>query len=203
MPDSLVDASGRPAAHESNDGRFVESTRLVLGEVDRVCAGIDSDAWSRAGDLVLRAPTVFTIGGGRSGLALQMAAMRLMHLGLSIHVVGETTAPAIGADDVLVAASGSGTTGRVVRAAQKARECGGSVVALTTAPDSPLAAEASEVLEISAADKQDFDGTVSGQYAGSLFEQCVLMLTDSLFHTLWQAGGQRATDLWRAHANLE
>lgn len=199
----LVGAPGRSAAHESKGRGLLESTRLVIGEVDLACRGVDTDAWSRAGDLLLRAPAVFTIGAGRSGLALQMGAMRLMHLGLAVHVVGETTAPAIGDGDVLVAASGSGTTGRVVRAAQKARECGASVVALTTARDSPLAEGATEVLEITAADKQDFDGTVSGQYAGSLFEQCVLMLTDSLFHTLWLAGGRRASELWRAHANLE
>lgn len=165
--------------------------------------GVDSEAWHRAGALLLQAPAVFTVGTGRSGLALQMAAMRFMHLGLSSYVVGEVTAPAIGAADTLVAASGSGSTSRVVRAAETARGQGAHVVALTTAPHSALAKNATEVLVIPAADKQDFEGTTSVQYAGSLFEQSVLLLTDALFHTLWKTSGTQARDLWRLHANLE
>ena len=184
-------------------GQFSDATRAVVGEVDRVLAGVHSAAWMRAGALLLKAPKVFTVGTGRSGLALQMAAMRLMHLGLPTHVVGEVTAPAIGARDVLVAASGSGTTGRVVRAAQTARDQDADVIALTTAADSPLAKVATEVLIVPAADKQDFDGSTSVQYAGSLFEQSVLLITDALFHTLWKTGGNQARELWRLHANLE
>ncbi len=146
---------------------------------------------------------MFTVGTGRSGLALQMAAMRFMHLGLSAHVVGETTAPAIGPGDVLVAASGSGSTSRVVRAAEVARDQGANVLAITTAADSLLAKTATEVLVIPAADKQDFEGTASEQYAGSLFEQSVLVLTDALFYTMWKSSGSQARELWRLHANLE
>ncbi|GAB3588393.1 6-phospho-3-hexuloisomerase [Amycolatopsis endophytica] len=182
---------------------FLDATRAVVEEVDKVRAGVHSPAWMRAGALLLEAPTVFTIGTGRSGLALQMAAMRFMHLGLRTHVVGEVTAPAIGARDVLVAASGSGSTGRVVRAAQTARDQGADVIALTTAADSPLAKIATEVLIVPAADKQDFDGNTSIQYAGSLFEQSVLLITDALFHALWKSGGSQARELWRLHANLE
>lgn len=188
---------------ELDPGLFSDATRAVVGEVDRVRAGVQSAAWVRAGALLLKAPKVFTVGTGRSGLALQMAAMRFMHLGLPTHVVGEVTAPAIGERDVLVAASGSGTTGRVVRAAQTARDQRADVIALTTAADSPLAKIATEVLIVPAADKQDFDGATSVQYAGSLFEQSVLLITDALFHTLWKTGGSQARDLWRLHANLE
>ncbi|GAB3165538.1 6-phospho-3-hexuloisomerase [Amycolatopsis stemonae] len=188
---------------ELDAGLFSDATRAVVGEVDRVRAGVRSEAWVRAGELLLGAPKVFTVGTGRSGLALQMAAMRFMHLGLPTHVVGEVTAPAIGAGDVLVAASGSGTTGRVVRAAQTAHDQGADVIALTTAPGSPLAEIATEALVVPAADKQDFDGTASVQYAGSLFEQSVLLITDALFHTLWKTGGSQARELWRLHANLE
>ena len=186
-----------------NPPLFNYATLAISTEVDRVCKGIQPAAWARAGAMLLKAPAVFTVGTGRSGLALQMAAMRFMHLGLSAHVVGATTAPAIGSGDVLVAASGSGSTSRVVRAAETARKQGANVVALTTAADSALAKTATEVLVIPAADKQDFDGKSSHQYAGSLFEQSVLLLTDALFHALWRSSGIQARDLWRLHANLE
>lgn len=187
-----------PTAREVSD-----ATTAIRTEHDRVLDGIDPAAWARAGALVTGAPAVFTVGTGRSGLALQMAAMRFMHLGLDAHVVGETTTPAIGSGDVLVAASGSGSTARVVRAAQTARDEGAGVVAITTAAESPLAETATEALVVPAADKQDFDGTTSVQYAGSLFEQSVLVLTDALFHALWRTSGTQARELWRTHANLE
>lgn len=186
-----------------NPPLFNYATLAISTEVDRVCRAIQPAAWARAGAMLLKAPAVFTVGTGRSGLALQMAAMRFMHLGLSAHVVGETTAPAIGSGDVLVAASGSGSTSRVVRAAETARKQGANVVALTTAADSALAKTATEVLVIPAADKQDFEGKASAQYAGSLFEQSVLLLTDALFHALWRSSGIQARELWRLHANLE
>lgn len=179
------------------------ATHLIRAEHDRVLGAVDGAAWDRAAARLRSAPRVFTLGGGRSGLALQMAAMRFMHLGLTVHVVGETTTPAITEGDVLLAASGSGTTGRVVAAAETARKQGARVIAVTTAAESPLTRLADEVLIVPAADKQDFDGTASQQYAGSLFEQSVLLLCDGLFHLMWTADGTSAEDLWRNHANLD
>ncbi len=72
-----------------NDGR-----RIVLEENDRLLNAVAADEWDSAGALIRSARAVFVIGGGRSGLAIQMAAMRLMHLGLRVHVAGEVTAPA-------------------------------------------------------------------------------------------------------------
>ena len=181
----------------------VDATTTIRAEHDGVLDGIDPAAWARAGALLTGASAVFTVGTGRSGLALQMAAMRFMHLGLDAHVVGETTTPAIGSGDVLVAASGSGSTARVVAAAWTALDEGAAVVAITTDSGSALAEAATEILVVPAADKQDFDGTASVQYAGSLFEQSVLLLTDALFHALWQTSGTQAPELWRTHANIE
>jgi 6-phospho-3-hexuloisomerase len=153
--------------------------------------------------LVAGADRVFVLGAGRSGLALRMTAMRLMHLGLEVHVVGEVTTPAIAAGDLLLTASGSGTTGGIVRAAETAAKAGASIGAITTAPDSPLAQLASVVVVVPAADKLDRSGAASAQYAGSLFEQLVVLLGDALFHALWQRSGATADELWPRHANIE
>ena len=146
---------------------------------------------------------VFVLGAGRSGLALRMTAMRLMHLGLSVHVVGEVTTPAIGRGDVLLVASGSGTSEATVRSAQTAIDVGAVVITLTTAAKSPLAALSSVLVEVPAAEKLDRAATKSVQYAGSLFEQAVVTIGDAFFHSLWLRSGQSADDLWPRHANLE
>lgn len=153
--------------------------------------------------LVAGAERVFVLGAGRSGLALRMTAMRLMHLGLVVHVVGDATTPAITAGDVLLTASGSGTTGGVVRAVETAVAAGASVGAFTTAPDSPLAALSRAVVIVPAAQKLDRSGDASAQYAGSLFEQLVVLLGDALFDVLWRRSGKSADELWPRHANIE
>jgi 6-phospho-3-hexuloisomerase len=154
-------------------------------------------------DLIAASPRVFVLGAGRSGLALRMTAMRFMHLGLQVHVVGEITAPAIVAGDLLLTASGSGTTGGIVRGAETAVAAGARVAALTTNPTSPLAGLAACSVIVPAAGKLDRSGAASSQYAGSLFEQMVVVLGDAVFHTLWQRSGKTADDLWGRHANLE
>jgi 6-phospho-3-hexuloisomerase len=175
-------------------------------ELDEVIERVvreDPLALSRLADLITSAPRVFVLGAGRSGLALRMTAMRLMHLGLEVHVVGEVTAPAIARDDLLLTASGSGTTGGIVRAAQTAVSVGARVAAITTAPASPLAELAAITVVVPAAGKLDRSGDASAQYAGSLFEQSVVLLGDALFHALWQRSGATADELWPRHANLE
>lgn len=156
-----------------------------------------------AAESLQRAERVFVLGAGRSGLALKMTAMRLMHLGLDVHVVGEVTAPAIARGDVLLVASGSGTTGAIVRAAETAAATGVGIVALTTDDGSPLARLAEVTVVIPAAAKQDHGGPISQQYSGGLFEQSVLLVGDAIFHTLWKASGATAEELWPRHANLE
>jgi 6-phospho-3-hexuloisomerase len=179
---------------------LAENTALVrrLTETPDVTEALDVVATRLSG-----ADRVFVLGAGRSGLALRMTAMRLMHLGLSVHVVGDVTTPAITATDALLVASGSGTTAGIVRAAETARAAGATVLALTTAPGSTLAGLADVSVIIPAAEKQDHGGTLSAQYSGGLFEQSVMFVGDALFHTLWQASGATADDLWPRHANLE
>ncbi|MER6936137.1 6-phospho-3-hexuloisomerase [Nocardioides sp. NPDC127514] len=181
---------------------FGDHLRLVVEETSRLLDGVVPGDWENAGARLRGARSVFAIGSGRSGLAIRMAAMRLMHLGLRVHVAGEATAPAIGAGDVLVAVSGSGTTSAVVNAAETARKVGASVIAVTTAAESLLAREADDVLLLAGADKQDHSGSVSRQYAGSLFEQAVLLAFDALFEALRSSDGQTPQELWERHANL-
>ena len=126
-----------------------------------------------------------------------------MHLGLTVFVAGEVTTPAIQAGDLLLLASGSGTTAGAVLAAETARKVGARILVLTTARDSRLGELADVCVIIPAATKQDHGGKVSHQYAGALFEQSVLLLTDAMFQAMWGERGESAQQLWKRHANLE
>ncbi|MGI4728282.1 MAG: 6-phospho-3-hexuloisomerase [Janthinobacterium lividum] len=177
--------------------------QLILEENRQLAAKLPYDQVAAILPFITQAERIFVIGAGRSGLSLRSAAMRLMHLGLTVFVAGETTTPAIKKGDLLIAASGSGTTSSIVTAAKKAVDAGAQVIAFSTTDQSPLAELAINLVIVPAQQKQDHGGTVSKQYAGSLFEQFILLMTDAIFQTLWKLDGTPAEELWKRHANLE
>lgn len=182
---------------------FADAVDLILEEKRRTLHHIDPDACERVIRAIIAAPRVFVHGEGRSGLVVRMFAMRLMHLGKVVFVVGETTTPAIAARDVLVAISGSGTTAGVLEAAHGARRAGASVCAVTTDPDSPLAQDSDLLVVVPAAAKTDLSGRLSLQFSGSLFEQSALVLFDATFLLMQSRLGRSSHELWSRHANLE
>ncbi|MBD1362621.1 6-phospho-3-hexuloisomerase [Mucilaginibacter sp. ZT4R22] len=170
------------------------------------CILAEKIEYSNFGELISDingASAIFLIASGRSGFAMRSIAMRLMHLGLRVFFVGETTTPAIEKGDLLWAASGSGTTSTIVKAAEKAKQVDARVIAMTTKASSTLARLADVHILIPAAEKEDHNGAKSIQYAGSLFEQTVLLLGDAVFMELWKLDGTPAEELWKRHANME
>ncbi len=176
---------------------------LIQDEIMSTTNAIDVRQLAVLAGRIRGAERVFLAGAGRSGLVLRMAAMRLMHLGLTVHVAGDTTTPAIASGDLLLVASGSGTTSGVVKAAETALSAGAEVAAVTTNPGSPLAGLADVLLIIPAAQKTDHGSSLSRQYSGSLFEQSLLLATEAVFQTLWENTDEPAEQLWLRHANLE
>jgi 6-phospho-3-hexuloisomerase len=176
---------------------------LVLREIEETAAQVTAAQLDGAAVELARANRVFVAGAGRSGLVLRMAAMRLMHLGLVVHVAGDTTTPAIREGDLLLVASGSGTTSGVVKAAETASKAEARIVAFTANPGSPLAGLADAVVVLPAQQKTDHGSGVSRQYSGSLFEQVLFVATEALFQSLWDTADVPAEQLWLRHANLE
>lgn len=189
--------------HPPDTTLLTTARTLLLDELQTVLNAVDPRQLQTAADLILRSPRIFLFGAGRSGLSLRMVAMRLMHLGLQACVAGETTTPAIASGDLLLVASASGTTASVLHAADVAKTAGARILAITTAPTSKLGNLADAIILLPAASKSDTGQRASRQYAGSLFEQAVLLVMDTLFHALWQSGTQTSEELLKRHANLE
>jgi 6-phospho-3-hexuloisomerase len=192
-----------PAAQADVSRSFDRNRSLVQDEISGVFQSVDPAQVAALVTELRLADRIFVTGAGRSGLVLKMAAMRLMHLGLTVHVVGEITAPAIRSGDLLLAASGSGTTAGVVKAAETAAAQGARIAAYTTNAGSPLAKAASAVVIIPAAQKTDHGSNLSRQYSGSLFEQVLFATTEAVFQGLWDEDAATPEELWQRHANLE
>ncbi|AOY73482.1 6-phospho-3-hexuloisomerase [Arthrobacter sp. TES] len=196
-------ASASTTAASTTSSDIVRNLSLITDEMTGTAAKIDELQLARVASHLAHPGRIFVAGAGRSGLVLRMAAMRLMHLGLTVHVAGDTTTPAIASGDLLLVASGSGTTSGVVKAAETAARAGARIAAFTTNPDSPLAGLADSVVVIPAAQKTDHGSAVTRQYSGSLFEQALFLATETIFQTLWDNDAQPAEELWLRHANLE
>lgn len=176
---------------------------LILKEQISLSEKIDYTQVAAFIPYIYSADRLFLTAAGRSGLALKAAAMRLMHFGLKVFVVGEITTPAIGPGDLLIVASGSGTTVSILTTAEKGIKAGATVLAFSTTLDAPLAKLASHTIILPAAQKEDHGKSISVQYAGSLFEQGLWLLTDAIFQTMWEEKPVPAEELWKRHANLE
>ena len=178
---------------------FGTTYRLILGELEGELGHVSEEQVDAFRRLVSEARAVFVTGEGRSGLVGRCFAMRLLHLGLRAHVVGGTTTPAFGEDDVLVAVSGSGETDLTCAVARLAAEAGGKVVAVTSARESPLAALANVTVSIGAGAESE----TSAQYGRSLFEQSALIVLDAVAMQLERETGRTRDEMDARHANLE
>lgn len=187
----------------TSGGGIDRNLSLVRDEISDTTAAVDGQEMADLADLLGQGRRVFVAGAGRSGLVLRMAAMRLMHLDMTVHVAGATTTPAIGPGDLLLVASGSGTTQGVLRSAETAQRVGARIAAFTATPESPLAKLADSLVIIPAAQKTDHGSGLSRQYSGSLFEQVLFLLTEAIFQSLWDSTDEPAEKLWVRHANLE
>ncbi|MEE8659588.1 hypothetical protein CGLAMM_06920 [Acetobacteraceae bacterium EV16G] len=137
----------------------------------------------------------FFSGQGRSGLVAQMVAMRFMHLGLNTHFIGEASAPSIQPEDVLILISGSGATHVTLHYGEIARDVGAKIIAITCAGENALQKLSDITLEIPASD--------SRQFAGSLFEQGVLLTCDALFAELVKEFEVSEAEMAHRHTNFQ
>lgn len=156
---------------------------------------------------------IFVIGAGRSGLVARAFAMRLMHLGFDVYVVGETIMPPVTSNDILITVSGSGRTRTVVAVAEAARSIGARVIALTTYIDSPLAKLADVIVRIPGRTKLALEEDyivrqVRGFHEplaplGTLFEIVTMIFLDGVVVELMKKLDITEEEMKERHANVE
>jgi len=193
------------ALAEISDFVIKLSENINREQVEKL-VGMLIEAWSW-GKIVL------VVGAGRSGLVGRAFVMRLMHLGFRTYVVGETVTPGIGPNDLLLAISGSGTTGVVVAAAEAAKRVGAKVIAITSFPDSPLAKLADHVVVVPGRTKTSeevdyFSRQILGMHEplaplGTLFEIGAAVFLDSIIAELMHRLGKTEREMRARHATIE
>ncbi|WEV46881.1 6-phospho-3-hexuloisomerase [Bifidobacterium sp. ESL0690] len=179
---------------------------LIVGEINKYYVRIDDESLHSLARAILTAKRVFVAGLGRSGDAAQAFSNRLMHLGLQVHFVGESTSPSIAKNDLLVICSGSGTTTVLLAMARKCKEIGAKVATLTMAPQAAIGELSDFVVRIPGSAKRpdSHDGTAdSRQPMGTLFEQFSWLTFDALVLILMSKLGETTETMFARHTNLE
>jgi 6-phospho-3-hexuloisomerase len=194
---------------------FRETAEEILRDTRESIRSIPDAQIGKMVSLLIRGRNrrILVIGTGRSGLVGRSFAMRLMHLGFDVHVLGETITPAIGKGDIVVAISGSGATALPVTSAKIAKKVGALIVAVTTRPNSPLGKIADHLVYIKAKSKvarqRDFFlRQIVGEHEplaplGTLFEISAGIFFDSLIVELMMQLGKTEDELRQRHATVE
>ena len=168
---------------------------------------MDSISPADVGGLVLAissADRVFFTGVGRVLLSLEAVAKRLAHLGVDTVVVGQITEPAITDADLLIVGSGSGESALPLAIARKAKQFHAKVAHVGSNPNSSMREFSDLFVRIPVQTKLGLEGEVASiQPMTSLFEQCLLLLGDTIALMLVETEAIDMHSLWRCHANLE
>jgi 6-phospho-3-hexuloisomerase len=188
------------------EGKEIGTTiDTIINELKNCLSTISEASAEQALQMIDASERIFCAGAGRSGLAIRGFAMRLMHLGKTVFVLGDVTTPGIKKNDLLVVGSGSGRTASLVAAVEKAKSLGVKVLLLTIDPDSPIGKLADFSIKFPAPSEKVKGGgdAVSIQPMGALFEQSLLLFSDSLIVTLMHRFQQTSAIMFDNHANLE
>ena len=190
------------------------SIKAILDNIKSAEDFLEEESIEKFEDVIIESNNIFVTGAGRSGLAAKAFAMRLMHLGLSSYVVGETISPAIYEGDCIIAISGSGETNTIVSAARIAKSRGAKVLALTSYPDSTLGQLADCFILVKGRTKKEVDDEnymkrqIHGNYTsltplGTAFELTTLVFLDAIVSELMEKMHQTESDLKSRHTVLE
>jgi len=186
----------------------------ILKNIESASDNLEEDVITDFMEILTSSKNVFVIGAGRSGLVAKAFAMRLVHLGISAYVVGETISPAIYKEDCILAISGSGETNTIVSAVKIAKNRGSKALSLTSYPESSLGKISDVVMLVKGRTKIDVDDEdymkrqIEGNYAsltplGTAFELTSLIFLDGLISELMYKMGKTEYDLKYRHTVFE
>jgi 6-phospho-3-hexuloisomerase len=183
---------------------IADTAQRALADAGNVVGRLDSSAFESFAQAITGAKTIALHGLGREGLQMKGLAMRLFHLGLDVHVVGEMTTPPVGTGGLLICSAGPGDFATITALMKIAKDAGAKTAIVTAQPSSNLAKSADHVLHIPAQTMADDQGArTSVLPMGSLFELSQMLVFELLVLRLRDLKGETAASMRQRHTNLE
>ncbi|VVB94924.1 3-hexulose-6-phosphate isomerase [uncultured archaeon] len=191
----------------------IASMSLVAEHIKKVASGLDTGSVKNLVDEIIKSKKIFLMGAGRSGLAAKAFAMRLMHMGFNVYVVGETTTPAVQVDDLVIAVSGSGETPSIANLGAIAKKIGSKLATITSNKDSTLGRNSDVVVVVPGRTKEDVNyedyqerrmmGYPQLAPLGTIFEISALVFLDAVISELMVKTGASEAELKKRHTVFE
>ena len=179
------------------------AARAIAEVADVLDRALPAQAEAMAGPIGT-ARRIALYGVGREGLMMRALAMRLFHLGLDAHVVGDMTTPPVGAGDLLIVSAGPGEFSTVLGLLGVARNAGAATMCVTAEPDGKAAHSADYVIHLPAQTMaNDQGGSTSVLPMGSLYEAVQFLFFEILVLHLRDSGGGSSEAMRANHTNLE
>jgi 3-hexulose-6-phosphate synthase/6-phospho-3-hexuloisomerase len=183
------------------DGKKIHPhQQLILDKVSSILNATDDSYEIKLTKMLDKARRIFVSGAGRSGLVCKFFAMRLVHSGYDVSVVGEIVTPSIKKGDLLIIISGSGETEQLIAFAKKAKEVGAKIVLISAKDNSTIGDMSEAVFQIG---KTEQYGKVVGMPMGTVFELSTLSFLEALVSHLIHEKGIAEEVMRSRHANLE
>lgn len=174
--------------------------QLIIEKISSILAATDSNYDEKLTSMLDKATRIFVAGAGRSALVARFFAMRLMHGGYDVYVVGEIVTPSIRKGDLLIVISGSGETETMIAYTKRAKEQGAEIALLSAKSSSTIGDMAETVFPIGT---PELYSKVVGMPMGTTFELSTLIFLEATISHIIHEKGIPEEEMRTRHANLE
>jgi 6-phospho 3-hexuloisomerase len=174
--------------------------QLILDKITGILEATEESYDEKLTAMLDAAGRIFIAGAGRSKLVGNFFAMRLVHGGYNVNVVGEIVTPSIQAGDLLIVISGSGETEQLVAFTKSAKKIGAKIMLISSKATSTIGEMADGVFQIG---REDLYGKVVGMPMGTVFELSTLLFLESTISHIIHEKGIPEEIMRERHANLE
>lgn len=175
---------------------------VILNKLSTVLDDTDTEFTNTLISVIGEAEKIFISGAGRSGLVARFFAMRLMHCGYQVFMVGGIVTPSLVKEDLLLIISGSGSTETLLPLAKKAKAINAKVVLISMKRQSTIGELADIVLPIGNLNASSFNAT-DCMPMGTVFELSTLVFLESAIAQVIKQKGLSENTMRAQHANLE
>lgn len=179
-----------------------------IGVLKEIVSGVKDEDTSNLVAEIQDANRIFIGGAGRSLLSMKGFAMRLMQTKHTTFLVGEVCTPSIQPGDLLMVASGSGTTKVTLELVRKVKSQGARAAVLTMHPDAPIPKACDCVVAIPKTQEAGGDDSDELVFAkknlpGNFPELAITIILDGVVAELMEQNNQDGSIIDFMHANLE
>jgi len=178
----------------------MDTQKLIMDKISDVLAATDKSQAQKLKDLVDGAGRIFVAGAGRSGLVSRFFAMRLVHSGYQVNMVGEIVTPAIKSGDLFLVISGSGGTKTLLPTLETAKSKGAKIAVISMKSSSAMADLADLTVQIG---NDEVFALTKGMPMGTSFELSTLIYLESVIGEINFDKDLTEEGMRAIHANLE